>query len=158
MPTDMALNTQTGWFPARAVNDAAIMNTFEIDRPLPNKVFFFILQGMTRYNPADDVVYGAGERTDRITQLKALTTWGGYYLLRDKRIGMLTPGAYADFLVLDRDVLTIPEEDIPNTDVLMTVVGGKAIHLGAAMAGEIGMQPAGPTTWAEPIPEGWVLE
>ena len=149
----------TNWVvPRQSVNDAAIMNTFEIDRPLPNKVFFFILQGMTRYNPADDVVYGAGERTDRITQLKALTTWGGYYLLRDKRIGMLTPGAYADFLVLDRDVLTIPEEDIPNTDVLMTVVGGKAIHLGAAMAGEIGMQPAGPTTWAEPIPEGWVLE
>ena len=112
---------------------------------------------MTRYNPADKVVYGAGERTDRIAQLKALTTWGGYYLLRDKRLGMLAPGAYADFLVLDRDVLTIPEADIPKTAVLMTVVGGKTIHLGAALAREIGMQPAGPSTWAEPIPEGWVL-
>lgn len=149
----------TNWVvPRKSISDAGIMNSFEIDRPLPNKVFFFVLQGMTRYNPADKLVYGAGERTDRITQLKALTTWGGYYLLREKRLGMLAPGAYADFLVLDRDFLTIPEADIPKIEVLMTVVGGKTIHLGAALAREIGMQPAGPSTWPEPIPEGWVLK
>jgi predicted amidohydrolase YtcJ len=149
----------TNWVvPRKSLNEAGIMNSFEIDRPLPNKVFFFILQGMTRYNPADKLVYGAGERTDRIAQLKALTTWGGYYLLREKRLGMLVPGAYADFLVLDRDVLTIPEADIPNVAVLMTVVGGKTIHLGAALARETGMQPTGPSTWPEPIPDGWVLK
>ena len=149
----------TNWVvPRKSVNDAGIMNTFEIDRPLPNKVFFFVWQGMTRYNPADKLVYGPGERTDRITQLKALTTWGGHYLLRDKRVGMLQAGSYADFLILDRDFLTIPEADIPEIQVLMTVVGGKPVHLLASLAEEVGMQPVGATTWTEPIPSGWQLK
>ena len=149
----------TNWVaPRRSVNEAGIMNTFEIDRPLPNKVFFFIWQGMTRYNPADDIVYGPGERTDRIVQLKALTTWGGHYLLRDERLGMLKSGALADFIVLDRDFLTVPEDEIPNIQVQMTVVGGKPIHLMASLAQEIGMEPVGATTWTEPIPSGWQLQ
>jgi predicted amidohydrolase YtcJ len=146
----------TAWSqPRKSVNDAQIPNSFEIDRPLPHKVFFFIHQGMTRFHPEDHVVYGPSERTDRITQLKALTIWGGYYLLREKKVGMLTPGSYADFIVLDRDFLTIPEADIPNVHVLMTVVGGKPRHLTSDLGREIGMQPVGPTTWAEPIPDGW---
>ncbi|MBI3894532.1 MAG: amidohydrolase family protein [Acidobacteria bacterium] len=146
----------TNWVvPRKMVNDAGIMNSFEIDRPLPHKVFFFVLKGMNRFNDRAGQVYGASQKTDRITQLKALTTWGGYYLMREKRVGMLDTGSYADFLVLDRDFLTIPEADIPKIDVLMTVVGGKPIHLGATLAREIGMQPVGPDTWREPIPSGW---
>ncbi len=146
----------TNWVvPRKSVADAGIMNTFEIDRPLPHKVFFFVAKGMNRYNDRDQQVYGPGERTDRITQLKALTTWGGYYLLRENLVGRLAQGSYADFIVLDRDFLTIPEAEIPQTQVLMTVVGGKTVHLGNALAREIGMQPVGPSTWAEPIPEGW---
>ena len=146
----------TNWVvPRKSVNDAGIMNSFEIDRPLPTKEIFFVTKGMNRYNDRDQKVYGPGERTDRITQLKALTTWGGYYLMRDKRLGMLQPGSYADFIILDRDFLTIPEADIPKIQVLMTVVGGKPVHLGADLAREVGMAPVGPTTWPEPIPAGW---
>lgn len=120
----------TNWVvPRKSVNDAGIMNTFEIDRPLPHKIFFFIAKGMNRYNDREQQVYGPGERTDRITQLKALTTWAGYYVLRENLLGTLGPGKYADFIVLDRDFLTIPEAEIPQTQVLMTVVGGKPVHL-----------------------------
>ncbi len=146
----------TNWVvPRKSVTDAGIMNTFEIDRPLPHKVFFFITKGMNRYNDRDQRVYGPRERTDRITQLKALTVWGGYYVLRENLLGTLEPGKFADFIVLDRDFLAIPEAEIPQTQVLMTVVGGKTIHLGATLAREFGMQQVGPTTWAEPIPTGW---
>ena len=146
----------TSWVtPRKTVNDAGIMNSFEIDRPLPHMVFFFITKGMNRYNDNDKREYGPGEKTDRITQLKALTTWGGFYLLKDKKLGMLAPGAYADFIVLDRDFLTIPETDIPKTQVLMTVVGGKTEHLVADLARELGTQPVGASAWAEPIPTGW---
>ena len=100
-------------------------------------------------------MYGASQKTDRIIQLKALTTWGGYYLLKDKKLGMLEPGAYADFIILDRDFLTIPEAEIPKIQVLMTVVGGKPVHLTAALGKELGMEPVGATTWKEPIPAGW---
>ena len=133
--------------PRKSVTEAGIMNGFEIDRPLPHKVFMFIHKGITRYNDQDKRVYGARERTDRIIQLKALTTWGAYYVLRENVLGSLEPDKYADFIVLDQDYLTIPEDDIPSIRVLMTVVGGKTMHLLPSLARESGMEPAGPATW-----------
>ncbi|ANO52892.1 amidohydrolase [Woeseia oceani] len=39
--------------------------------------------------------------------------------------GTLTPGKYADFVVLSNDLLTVEEDKIPATEVLMTFVGGE---------------------------------
>ena len=141
--------------PRRSMTQAGVMSSFEIDRPLPHKLFFFITKGMNRYSDKDQRVYGPNERTDRIIQLKALTRWGAYYMMREDRMGTLEPGKFADFVVLDRDFLTVPETEIPNIKVLMTVVGGKTVHLVSSLAGEVGMQPTGATTWKETIPPGW---
>ncbi len=141
--------------PRRSMADAGVMTGAEIDRGLQEKVFLFIHKGMTRVNKDDGQVYGPRERTDRIIQLKAHTRWGAYYLMRENLLGTLEPGKFADFMVLDRDFLAIPDDDIPNIQVLMTVVGGKTVHLGDALAREVGMQPVGPTTWREQIPPGW---
>ena len=141
--------------PRKSVTAAGIMNGFEIDRALPHKLWYFIYTGMTRMNDTDQRVYGPSERTDRITQLKSLTTWASYYFLREKVMGSLERGKFADFIVLDRDFLTIPENDIPNVRVLMTAVGGKVIHLTPELASEIGLQPAGPVTWPTKPFEGY---
>jgi hypothetical protein len=39
--------------------------------------------------------------------------------------GSLSPGKFADIVVLSQDILTVAEEDIPNTEVDMTIVGGE---------------------------------
>ena len=75
--------------------------------------------------------------------MKTATIWGAYYLLRENQIGSLTKGSFADYLVLDRDYLTIPEDDIPNTRILMSVVGDKVIHLVPSLARELGQKAAG---------------
>ncbi|MBI4459018.1 MAG: amidohydrolase family protein, partial [Acidobacteria bacterium] len=141
--------------PRESLRKAGVMSSFEIDRPIPYKIFFFIKKGMDRFNEDTQSVLGPGERTDRITQLKALTRWGGYYLYREHLLGTLEPGKFADFMVLDRDFLTIPEEQIPEVKPLMTVVGGKVRHLVASLGSEIGMQPVGATTWTDRVPDGW---
>ncbi|MCH7979067.1 MAG: amidohydrolase family protein [Acidobacteria bacterium] len=146
----------TSWVvPRKALTDAGVRTSFEIDRPMPQKIFFFVLKGINRYHDYDQRVYGPDQRTDRIIQLKALTRWGAYYLLREDRLGTLEPGKFADFIVLDKDFLTIPEDQIPDIQVLMTSVGGKVVHMVSSMAGEAGMEPVGATTWTEEIPEGW---
>jgi hypothetical protein len=48
--------------------------------------------------------------------------------------GSLTPGKYADIVVLSQDLLTVAEDEIPNTKVDFTIVGGK-IKYERAMGG-----------------------
>ena len=110
---------------------------------------------MTRYNEEDKKVYGPAERTDRIIQLKSLTRWGASYILREKMLGSLEPGKLADLIVLDRDFLTIPEQEIPKVKVLMTVVGGRIVHLMPALAQQVGLSPVGPVTWPTKPLEGY---
>ena len=47
---------------------------------------------------------------------------------RDTDTGSLIPGKYADIIVLDRDVFTCDVYDIGDTEVLLTLLGGKEVH------------------------------
>jgi predicted amidohydrolase YtcJ len=88
-----------------------------------------------QYNPA--------QRINRQQALKSATVHGAYYVRKEDVLGSLSPGKFADFLVLDRDYLTVPEEQIAQIRPLMTMVGGKVVHLTPALAKELGMQPIG---------------
>ncbi|HKO15408.1 MAG TPA: amidohydrolase family protein [Gemmatimonadaceae bacterium] len=43
-------------------------------------------------------------------------------------MGSLTPGKYADFVILDRDIMTVSSAAILGTRVLATYIGGKAVY------------------------------
>jgi predicted amidohydrolase YtcJ len=88
-------------------------------------------------------IHGPSERIDRVTALKSATTWGSYYVLRENKLGSLEPGKFADLLVIDRDYLTIPEEQIPQIGILMSMLGGQIKHLTNDLADEFKMKPAG---------------
>jgi len=56
-------------------------------------------------------------------------TWGSAYAqFMEDRKGMLKPGYLADIVVVDRDLLTIPENEIMQTKVDYTIVGGKVVY------------------------------
>jgi predicted amidohydrolase YtcJ len=40
----------------------------------------------------------------------------------------LTPGKLADIVILSKDILTVPEAEILETQVLYTIVGGKVVY------------------------------
>lgn len=131
--------------PRKLLTDSQIMNTFEIDRPIGHtdrNAFFYLHLAIARRSRNGDVI-GPGQRIDRVTSLKTATVWAGYYALREDLLGSLEPSKFADFIVLDRDFLTIPEDEIPKINVLMTVMGGKVMHLVPEIASEMGMQPVG---------------
>ena len=46
---------------------------------------------------------------------------------QEQLTGSLTPGKYADFVILDQDIMTIPETSILGTGVVATYIGGKAV-------------------------------
>ena len=72
---------------------------------------------------------------DRVTALKMTTTWASYYILAEDTLGTLEAGKYADFTVLEKDYFTVPVEEIPDTKVIMTGLGGEIVFDENQMAG-----------------------
>jgi predicted amidohydrolase YtcJ len=60
--------------------------------------------------------------------LKAMTIWPAYAGFQEKVMGSITPGKYADFVILDRDIMTVPASEILATRVMSTWIGGKAVY------------------------------
>ena len=49
-------------------------------------------------------------------------------LFQEANLGSLTPGKYADLLILDRDYLTVPPDEIKDIKPVLTMVGGKIVY------------------------------
>ena len=70
-----------------------------------------------------------------ITREEALiahTRSNASFVFQEGNLGSLAPGKYADLLVLDRDYLTVPADEIKDIKPLMTMVGGKVVYEAAA--------------------------
>jgi hypothetical protein len=59
--------------------------------------------------------------------LRSMTLWPAYAGFQEHDLGTLSAGKYADFVVLDRDIMTVPASDILRTRVLATYIGGTAV-------------------------------
>ena len=88
-------------------------------------------------------VLGPEERLDRVTVLKMFTNWASEYVMKENDLGSLEVGKLADYLVLDKDYLTIPVAEIPTIRPQMTVVGGKTQYLNEDFARSLGVEPVG---------------
>ena len=93
----------------------------------PYDPFFGMWMVVTR-RTADGAVHNPEQRVSREQALR-MWTWNAAYLSFDEDVkGSLEPGKYADFVVLDRDILTCPVDDIRETRALETVLGGRTVY------------------------------
>ena len=74
---------------------------------------------------ADGSVFYPNQRMSRLEALKSYTINAAYAAFEEESKGTLKVGKYADVVVLSKDILTVPENEIPTTEVRYTVVGGK---------------------------------
>ncbi|WP_452219831.1 amidohydrolase [Lacinutrix salivirga] len=58
--------------------------------------------------------------------LKGMTIWAAYANFEDQEKGSIEVGKSADFIILDNDIMTVPEQDIPNINVIETYINGVA--------------------------------
>ncbi len=65
---------------------------------------------------------------NRQETLKGMTIWAAYANFEENEKGSLEPGKYADFVILDQNIMNMEESKIPETNVLATYISGKKVH------------------------------
>jgi predicted amidohydrolase YtcJ len=88
-------------------------------------------------------VWAPEEKIDRVEALKASTIWSTEYVGRKNDLGSLEPGKLADYLILNKDYLNVPNNMIRTVRPLMTVVGGRTVFLDPEYATELRKDPVG---------------
>jgi predicted amidohydrolase YtcJ len=68
------------------------------------------------------------EALTRVQALRGMTRDVAYAGFAEDKRGQLAPGFEADFVVLDRDIMTVPVKEILGTRVLATVIDGQVAY------------------------------
>ncbi|MCJ1885423.1 amidohydrolase [Pseudomonas sp. LA21] len=116
-----------GMYPAKSLLDngaeIAGASDWPVSTPDPMKAIY---QAVTRKGELG--VLGADQRVDRETMFYAYTRNAAQAIGLDKQIGTLAPGKQADMVVLDRDVFTVPDEQLGEARVLHTLFEGREVY------------------------------
>ncbi|OAB81795.1 amidohydrolase [Cochleicola gelatinilyticus] len=72
------------------------------------------------------------EALSRKETLQGMTTWAAYSNFEENEKGSIETGKFADFTVLDKDIMSIIEDSIPTVKVLATFIDGKKVFEAAS--------------------------
>ena len=64
----------------------------------------------------------------RLEALQSYTINNARLAFEESEKGSLEPGKLADITVLSHDILSVPEQELLETEVLYTIVGGKILY------------------------------
>ncbi len=93
-----------------------------VERILPLACLESTVRRVTRTGP-----FFPAQRLSRLEALATYTVEGAYAAFQENILGRLAPGCLADFILLDKDLITCPEDEIDEARVLRTYVAGKLV-------------------------------
>ena len=102
----------------RSLIDAGIPVALGSDGPI-NPWLNVMFATMHRLNPTEAIT--------REQAVIAYTRGSAYAELEEKEKGTIEPGKLADLAVLSQDVFTVPAPELPKTESVMTIVGGRVV-------------------------------
>jgi predicted amidohydrolase YtcJ len=76
----------------------------------------------------DGSIFQTDQRMSREQALRSYTIDAAYAAFEEDSKGSLAPGKLADVTVLSRDIMDVPEAEIPGTEVVYTILGGKVAY------------------------------
>jgi predicted amidohydrolase YtcJ len=130
------------FFPLRSVLDSGIIVAGGSDHMIghdknnatnPFNPFFNMWMAITRQMRDKSVFYPA-ERITREQALRMYTNGAAWIQFAENERGSIETGKFADLVVIDRDYLTCPEDQIRAIEPLMTMVGGKVVYSTGAIS------------------------
>lgn len=60
--------------------------------------------------------------------LRGMTIWAAFFNFEEKEKGSIEVGKFADFTILDKDIMKVDEAEIPNTKVIATFINGEMVY------------------------------
>ena len=118
------------YVPVKRLLDSGAKVTYESSPGSPTHNPMFALQVYVTRKVGSGQVVGGQQAVDRRTALRMMTRWGAEYVFREKELGSIEPGKWADLVVLEKNPLdpAIPDDKLGEIKTLMTVVGGKIAY------------------------------
>jgi predicted amidohydrolase YtcJ len=123
------------FFPLREYLDAGIVVAAGSDHMIghdknkavnPYNPFLSMWIMIARKTDRGEVIYPE-QKITRAEALKTHTIWGAYMQFAEKEKGSVEKGKLGDLVVIDRDYLTCPEDEIRKIEPVMTIIGGKVV-------------------------------
>jgi predicted amidohydrolase YtcJ len=116
-----------GYYPMKSFRDQGIVAAGNSDGFGTNWVLTGIYGCVARKSKTNK--YLCKEEAIPIMDAIRVYTWNAAYLEgTENEKGSIEPGKVADFVVLDRDITTVPHKEILETQVLMTIIEGKVVY------------------------------
>ena len=113
------LLNQNGWLP--------LGTDFPVEDISPFKTFLAaVVRKDAKGFPANG--FQIENALTREQAIKGMTTWAAKAGFLEKEVGSIEVGKKADFIVLDKDLLKVGENDILQTTVLATYIGGLKVY------------------------------
>ena len=72
--------------------------------------------------------YRMEQALSREETLKGMTIWAAYSNFEEDEKGSIEAGKFADFIILDKNIMDVKEDEIPNIKVLQTYVNGEKVY------------------------------
>jgi hypothetical protein len=101
----------------------ALGSDFPVEKPDPLLGFYAAVSRQDTKGWPEGGWY-AGQTLSREQALKGFTLDAAYAAFQEAQLGSISVGKYADFVILSKDIMTIPVEDILTTEILGTYVNG----------------------------------
>jgi predicted amidohydrolase YtcJ len=98
----------------------------------PYNPFFGMWMAITR-KTTDGMVLGPDETVTREQALRMWTLNGAWLTFEEKSKGSIEPGKLADMVVISKDFLRCPVDEIKDIDALLTVIGGRVVYRSPSM-------------------------
>ncbi|MEE2838940.1 MAG: amidohydrolase family protein [Acidobacteriota bacterium] len=116
--------------PLKKYLDLGIRPTVEADMgdEALGKPLWTVEKAICRCVDGSDRIWGREQKVSRRDALRMKTIWAAAYVGDEKKLGSIETGKLADLVVLDGDYMSVPEDQISELEVTLTIVGGRVVY------------------------------